>query len=213
MGCSIGPFMSWAPGVEVSKRIEDKGKKIICSARMAGSKLIRKQTHNSIIVSIIKVGTWIQVLMLWCRIKKWNAPVMMGRCSSWCGAFPRELKTRKICSARIPGSKSKRKQTPQKTDRNHQHHTGHLASGVVMQHQEEMKWKFPLWWWMRCSSCFSSLLLLLLLCVFSKHWEIPSFYLSFCIPELLHPSHCCNLRTSKIVKESTGGSSSLKIDR
>jgi len=49
--------------------------------------------------------------------------------------------------------------------------------------------------------------------VFSKHWKIPSFYLSFCIPELLHPSYCCNLRTSKIVKESTGGSSSLKIDR
>jgi hypothetical protein len=89
-----------------------------------------------------------------------------------------------------------------------------LASGVVMQHQEEMKWKFPLWWWMRCSSCFSNLeLLLLLLCVFSKHWKIPSFYLSFCIPELLLPSHCCNLRTSKIVRESTGGSSSLKIDR
>jgi hypothetical protein len=66
---------------------------------------------------------------------------------------------------------------------------------------------------MRCSNCFSNLLLLLLLlCVFSKHWKIPSFYLSFCIPELLHPSHCCNLRTSKIVKESTGGSSSLKID-
>ncbi len=74
-------FMSWAPGVELSKRIEDKEKKFAVQewqeANPSGSRPI------SMIISIIKGGTWIQVLMLWCRIKKWNAPVMMmGRCSS-----------------------------------------------------------------------------------------------------------------------------------
>ncbi len=210
-------FMSWAPGVELSKRIEDKEKKFAVQEWQEANP--SRSRPISMIISIIKGGTWIQVLMLWCRIKKWNAPVMMmGRCSSrsnmsWapCVELSKRIEDEKKLQC-----KNTRKQTPQKTDRNHQHHhhTGHLASGVVMQHQEEMKWKFPLWWWMRCSSCFSNLeLLLLLLCVFSKHWKIPSFYLSFCIPELLLPSHCCNLRTSKIVRESTGGSSSLKIDR
>lgn len=57
-----------------------QGKKIAVQewqeATLSGSRPI------SMIIRIINGGTWIQVLMLWCKIKKWNAPVMMGRCSS-----------------------------------------------------------------------------------------------------------------------------------
>lgn len=67
----------------------------------------------------------------------WDSALVLYVLSSWCGAFQKNWRQgKKICSARMAGSKPIRKQTHK---HDHQHHQrGHVDSGfdVVMQNQE-----------------------------------------------------------------------------